>query len=122
METMEARLYNAEDMQHEFGFGLPDDCDAVIELVSAGKTQYFALSNREDAQTWVNTLKQMRQDSITRKMGHSNVPYPKEWVALDSASKRLRDRKSRIQAKLENMEKREMEMQSLGGGSLGYYS
>lgn len=121
VDTMEARLYNLEELEHEFGFGLPSSCEAVIELNSAGKTQYFALSDMEEAQTWVNTLKQMRQDCITRKMGHSKVPYPKEWVALDSAAKRLRDKKSRIQAKLASMEKKEMEMQSLGGGNLGYY-
>lgn len=126
MDTMEAKLYvNAQETETEFGHigPLPDDCEAVIELTSVGKTQYFALSDKEEAQTWVNTLKQMRQDCITRKMGHSNnVPYPREWVALDSAARRLRDRKGRIKEKLESMERREMEMQSLGGGAnLGYY-
>jgi hypothetical protein len=111
-------------METEFGHYLgllPNGCEAIIELTSVGKTQYFALSDKEEAQTWVNTLKQMRQDNITRHMGHSKVPYPREWVALDSAAKRLRDRKGRIKEKLESIERKEMEMQSLGGGNLGYY-
>ena len=120
MDTMEARLHT-DDIEDEFGFGLPPDCQAVLELSSVGKTQYFALSEKEEAQTWVNTLRQMRQDCITRKMGHSKVPYPREWVAFDSAAKRLIDKKNRVKAKLESLDRKEMEMQNLGGGNLGYY-
>ena len=120
MDTMEARLHT-DDIEDEFGFRLPPDCQAVLELSSVGKTQYFALSEKEEAQTWVNTLRQMRQDCITRKMGHSKVPYPREWVAFDSAAKRLIDKKNRVKAKLESLDRKEMEMQNLGGGNLGYY-
>jgi hypothetical protein len=121
MDTMEARLYNLDEMTQEFGFGLPNDCEAVLKLTSVGKIQYFALSDKEEALTWVNTLKQMRQDCITRKMGHSSVPYPREWVAFDAAAKNLREKKRRIKEKMELIDKREIEMQSMGGGNLGHY-
>ena len=117
MDTLEAKLHT-EDLNEEFGFGTPSDSEAVIELTSAGKTQYLAISDKEEAQLWVNTMKQCRQDCITRKMGHSNVPYPREWVALDSAATRLREKKNRIKEKMEQMDRKEMEMQNLGG----YYS
>eukprot|EP00956_Cyclotella_meneghiniana_P002290 scaffold2600_cov73-Cyclotella_meneghiniana.AAC.8 len=121
MDTLEAKLYT-EDLNEEFGFGTPLDCEAVIEITSVGKTQYLALSDKEEAQLWINTMKQCRQDCITRKMGHSNVPYPSEWVALDSAAKRLREKKNRIKEKMEQMDRKEMEMQSMGGNLGGYYS
>ena len=77
---------------------------------------------------WVNTLRQMRQDAISRSMGHTHGnPYPAKWKAFDVSAKRLADKKTRIKNKLEEMNRKEQEMQSLGGSgivgaNMGYYS
>jgi hypothetical protein len=55
-------------------------------------------------------------------MGHSKVPYPREWVAFDAAAKRVRDQKSRIRDRLVAMDRREQEMQTMGGATMGYFS
>mmetsp|Transcript_17129 Transcript_17129/g.35743 ORF Transcript_17129/g.35743 Transcript_17129/m.35743 type:complete len:240 (-) Transcript_17129:169-888(-) len=104
---------------------VPDGYNVVFEVSSVGKTQYFAVESREEALTWVNSLRQGQQDVITRNMGHSKIPYPKEWTAFDASAKRLRDQKLRIKQKLEQLDKKEQEMQTMGaGGSIGggYYS
>lgn len=102
---------------------LPAGYNEVFEISSVGKTQYFAVESREDATAWVNSLRQAQQDIITRNMGHSKIPYPKEWAAYDASAKRLRDQKFRIKNKLEQMDKKEQEMASFGaGGTGGIYS
>eukprot|EP00571_Detonula_confervacea_P015027 CAMPEP_0172309104 /NCGR_PEP_ID=MMETSP1058-20130122/9491_1 /TAXON_ID=83371 /ORGANISM="Detonula confervacea, Strain CCMP 353" /LENGTH=207 /DNA_ID=CAMNT_0013021663 /DNA_START=238 /DNA_END=857 /DNA_ORIENTATION=+ len=119
--TTDSRIISNEDVASgEFNIVLdllPEGCNAVIEISSIGKTQYFAVESREEATTWVNSLRQMQQDIITRNMGHSkDIPYPSEWNAFDASAKRLMDQKTRIKNKLEVMNKKEQEMQSLGGG------
>ena len=106
---------------------LPEGYNAIFELSSIGKTQYFAVESKEEADIWVNSIKQMRQEAISRAMGHTNIPYPKEWTSFDASAKRLCAQKQRIKNKLEVMNNKEQEMQSLGGGvggplSMGYYS
>ncbi|KAL7542846.1 hypothetical protein ACHAXR_012944 [Thalassiosira sp. AJA248-18] len=107
---------------------LPEGCNAVFEVSSIGKTQFFAVESREEAMMWVNSLRQLRQDAITRNMGHSkDIPYPSDWKSFDVSAKRLKDQKMRIKNRLEAMDKKELEMQALGGGSapgpgVGYFS
>lgn len=120
--TTDARIITSNDVEDgEFSpvlDVLPDGCNAVFEVSSIGKTQYFAVESREEAMLWVNSLRQMRQDAITRNMGHSkDIPYPKEWKSFDASAKRLKDQKARIKSKLEAMDRKEQEMRSLGGGS-----
>eukprot|EP00585_Thalassiosira_rotula_P008325 CAMPEP_0196151890 /NCGR_PEP_ID=MMETSP0910-20130528/34470_1 /TAXON_ID=49265 /ORGANISM="Thalassiosira rotula, Strain GSO102" /LENGTH=225 /DNA_ID=CAMNT_0041415357 /DNA_START=184 /DNA_END=861 /DNA_ORIENTATION=+ len=99
---------------------LPEGCDALFVISSIGKTQYFAVESREEAMTWVNSLRQMRQDAITRNMGHSkDIPYPDEWKSFDKSAKRLKDQKTRIKSRLDAMNRKEQEMQSLGGAGGG---
>mmetsp|Transcript_16510 Transcript_16510/g.35882 ORF Transcript_16510/g.35882 Transcript_16510/m.35882 type:complete len:246 (-) Transcript_16510:176-913(-) len=132
--TADARIISTDDGPGEFSdIGeinvvlnlLPAGYSAVFVVSSIGKTQYFAVENREEAMLWVNSLRQMRQDAITRNMGHSkDIPYPAEWKSFDASAKRLKDQKTRIKNKLEAINKKEQEMQSLGGASagLGYLS
>ena len=106
---------------------LPEGYNAIFELSSIGKTQYFAVESKEEANIWVNSIKQMRQEAISRAMGHTNIPYSKEWTSFDASAKRLCAQKQRIKNKLEVMNKKEQEMQALGGGvggpmTMGYYS
>ncbi|KAL3816532.1 hypothetical protein ACHAXA_011831 [Cyclostephanos tholiformis] len=104
---------------------LPGGCRAIFEVSSSGKTHRFAVETMEEATIWVTSLRQMRQDAITRGMGHSaGVPYPPRWESFDMSARRLVDKKTRIKRRLEAMDKREIEMQIVGGGgmSTGYYS
>eukprot|EP00567_Pseudictyota_dubia_P008387 CAMPEP_0197440770 /NCGR_PEP_ID=MMETSP1175-20131217/7193_1 /TAXON_ID=1003142 /ORGANISM="Triceratium dubium, Strain CCMP147" /LENGTH=214 /DNA_ID=CAMNT_0042970939 /DNA_START=171 /DNA_END=815 /DNA_ORIENTATION=+ len=103
---------------------LPPGSDAVFSVSTFGKTQYFAVSSKEECSTWVNSLREGRQSAITRTMGHSShVPYPKSWEYFDTLGSSLMKRKERIKQK---MAEKEMEMTTLDagvGGSLhrGYY-
>ena len=122
--TTDARVISNDELASgDFGVIfdlLPEGCNAMFELSSIGKTQYFAVESREEAMMWVNSLRQMRHDSITRNMGHSkDIPYPQAWNAFDASAKRLRDQKTRIKRKLEAIDMKEQEMQSLGGVSAG---
>ncbi len=119
--------YDYDDVVHGPGGlleTLPAGCRAAFEVSSSGKTRYFAVQTAEEAATWVTSLRQMRQDAITRKMGHSGgVPYPRNWESFDASARRLGEKRSRIKSRLEAMEKREVEMQTMGGGvSMGYFS
>lgn len=126
--TTDARIITQDDVDSgEFNVvldHLPEGCNAVFEISSIGKTQYFAVESREEAMAWVNSLRQMQQDGISRNMGHSkDIPYPSEWKSFDASAKRLMDQKARIKTKLQAMDKKEQEMQTLGGGpGMGYYS
>lgn len=105
---------------------LPPDFNAVFEVSSIGKTHYFAVESREEATAWINSLRQMKQDTITCCMGHSgDMDYPKSWAAFDLSATRLKAQKSRIKNKLEAMNNRDQEMQSFGMDgtiSRGYYA
>lgn len=127
LETVEARFVDEGEYHDglEMMFQqLPPGCDAVFSVSTFGKTQYFAVSSKEECTTWVNSLREGRQAAITRSMGHSsNVPYPKSWQYFDSLGLSLMKRKERIKQK---MAEKEMEMTSFDaglGGSLprGYY-
>ncbi len=128
--TAEARIISSESDNEDYSFVfdlLPEDCHAVFEVSSIGKTQYFAVASKEEATIWVTSIRQMKQDAITRNMGHSrDIPYPKEWRAFDESARRLKDQKIRIKSKLEAMNRKEQEMTSLGAGAgginMGYYS
>lgn len=102
---------------------LPPGYQAIFEVSSVAKTQYFAVQSSEDALLWVNTLKEMRQACITRQMGHSkDMGYPENWAKFDTSARRLIERKARINSRLEALNKKEQEMQTLGGSGVGYYS
>ena len=130
IDVSEARIISRDDMGTSNEFNclldlLPDGCDSVFELSSLAKTQYFAVESREEALAWVNSLRQMRQDSITRNMGHSkDIPYPRKWVSFDASARRLQEQKERIKNRMNALDKKEQEMQSLGvgAGNMGYFS
>ena len=79
------------------------------------KRQYYAVATREDALVWVNTLRQARQDTITRTMGHArNQVYPYEY--FDALGSSLVKSKNRIRAQIEQTTLREMELTTMGTG------
>lgn len=105
---------------------LPPGCSAVFSVSTFGKTQYFAVSTREEANTWVNSLREARQAEITRSMGHaSHVPYPRSWEYYDSLGTSLLRQKDRIRKRLQESNMKQMDINGLGdaGGSMprGYY-
>jgi len=129
IDTTEARIISRDDTErsdNEFNclLDLVPDGHVVFEVSSMTKTQYFAVESREEAVAWVNSLRQMRQDAITRNMGHSkDVPYPKKWESFDASARRLQEHKRRIKNRMDALDRKEQEMQNLGGpGSMGYFS
>ena len=119
--TADCRALSPDDKSSEFGGTLgvvPAGCGAagaVFAVSSSGKTRYFAVESPEEARVWVDSLRQMRQSAITRKMGHSKMPYPAEWESFDASARRLKDRKTRIRQKMDAMERKDQEMVSMGG-------
>lgn len=129
IDITEARIISRNDTSTSNEFNclldlLPDGCDTVFEVSSLAKTQYFAVESREEALAWVNSIRQMRQDSITRNMGHSkDVPYPKQWESFDASARRLQQQKERIKNRMSALDQKEQEMQTLGGSAnMGYFS
>lgn len=103
---------------------LPGGCESVFMVSTLRKRHCYAVSTREDALTWTNSLHQGRQEAITRSMGHSNTPYPKSWQYFDGLGKSYVKSKDRIHDRLEESNAREMEMTNIGdGGPLprGYF-
>lgn len=96
---------------------LPSFCDGYFSTCSQnGKTHYYAVSTREDAQVWVSSIVSRRQEVITQEMGHSQVPYRKSWEGIDASGKRIWESKQRIQKRLDRQERREMELVVMGMG------
>uniref|UniRef100_A0A7S0AM20 PH domain-containing protein n=1 Tax=Minutocellus polymorphus TaxID=265543 RepID=A0A7S0AM20_9STRA len=105
---------------------LPPGCDSIFTVSTFGKTQYFAVTSREDANTWVNSLREARQSAITRSMGHaSHVPYPAAWQYIDSLGVSLARSKDRIHKKLAESKMKQMDIGTFGdvAGPMprGYY-
>ena len=125
IDVTEARIISRGDNEFNSLLDLlPDSCDTVFEVSSLAKTQYFAVESREEALAWVNSIRQMRQDSITRNMGHSkDIPYPKQWESFDASAKRLQEQKERIKHRMSALDEKEQEMQTMGGSAnMGYLS
>lgn len=125
MDKIDANLLvSVEDDEMAPAFaGLPPGYDSIFTVSTFGKKHYYAVTSRDEALAWVNSLRQNRQEAITRSMGHANnMPYPKNWAYFDSLGKSLQKSKQRIKAKVEQYNTREMEMASVvGGGPRGYY-
>jgi len=107
---------------------LPEGYTCIFSIRTVRKTQYYAVSNEEQALVWINSLRQARQESITRNMGHApKDSYPTSWSYYDNLAERYVQKKQRIRDKMEQNTLREMEMTDLtgnsGGGPLprGYY-
>jgi hypothetical protein len=91
------------------------------------KVTYYATSTQLDAQTWINTIRNARQECITTQMGHSKIPIRKEIEVLNCMGKRIVDQKQRISDLIRRREMEDIELTCLhGGGSSsalprGYY-
>jgi len=106
---------------------LPPFCNAVFSIKSIDKTRYYAVETEDEAVTWVNSIRQGRQECIKRKMGHAeHVPYPKSWEHYDRVGDQAAKQHKRIKESVARHETRDTEMSiaSLGDGvsARGYYS
>jgi len=109
----------ADDMAVAFSL-LPPGYDSIFTVSTFGKKHYYAVASREEALSWVNTLRQQRQETITRSMGHAaNMPYPKAWAYFDSLGRSLQKSKQRIKEKVEQHNMREMELADMPRGYYG---
>jgi len=97
---------------------------SIFSISTFGKTRYYAVSSTEQqAETWVNFIRDGRQEVITRSMGHSNVPLPTSWRYFDSLANDLVNSKNRIRKRVEHLERREIEMTGfIDTSPRGYYS
>jgi hypothetical protein len=105
---------------------LPPGYSSVFCISTLRRKHYYAVADKDEALTWVRSLQETRQESITRNMGHANhVPYPKSWDYFDSLAKNLVKSKERIKEKMEGSRMRELEMTNFTEAnpmSRGYHS
>lgn len=89
------------------------------------KKYYYSCANPEEALVWVNTLREARQEVMTRTMGHATKDsVPSSWTHYDNIGASLVRRKERIRTRLQESNLRELEMSNLmEGGPIprGYY-
>ena len=121
LKGVSARIIDSEDDDID-GDGLeaimenlPPGVNAIFALSSFGKSRYFAVATREEAVTWVNSIREARQESITRSMGHSKMPYPKSWNYFDRVAATLIKKKERMQLRNRQSINTEFENASIGG-------
>jgi hypothetical protein len=99
---------------------------SVVCVSTLRKNHYFACESRAEALTWVNSVREARQEAVTRSMGHAaRDSYPQQWTYFDSLGASLMERKDRIRHRMEQSNLRELEMMSLtdaGSAPQGYYS
>jgi hypothetical protein len=103
----------------------PGARSAVFAVANGYKKYYFAANTEEAARVWVTSLKQARQEAITRSMGHAaSNSYPPVWESFDRLGDREMRRKDNLRRRLREISQSELEMSGLNdGGSLprGYY-
>jgi len=103
---------------------LPVGYTKIFTVSTLRRRHYYAVSDSEEASLWLRSLREARQESITRNMGHaSNVPYPPSWKHFDALGKDLVKSKDRIRERMEMSGIEGMEMAAFTEGQIprGYY-
>lgn len=127
LDSIDSQLLAVDDEMAPAFCHLPPGYDTIFTVSNYfGKKHYYAVTSREEGLSWVNSLRQNRQEAITRSMGHAgNMPYPKSWAYFDSLGQSLQKSKERIKQKVEQHNMREMELSGIGGGGVassgGFY-
>lgn len=123
-QTMDVRMLLSTEDGVEY-VPTPPGIGAVFVVSTFRKKQYYGVTTRNEALTWIKSIEEGQQEATRRSMGHTkDVPYPKSWECFDSLGSSLVKSKERIQTKISESEGREMEMSSFGErGALprGYY-
>lgn len=122
VQTVTVKIATAEETREIAS--LPPGFSTIFTLSTLSRKHYYAVRDREEAMLWIRSLAEAKQELITRKMGHSKVPYPKSWTYFDSLGGSLVKSKERIKKRMEHSRLQEMEMSNFtDGGPLprGYY-
>lgn len=96
----------------------------VVCISTMRKRSYYACNTREDALTWVNSIREAQHESVTRSMGHAaRDSYPQKWTYFDSLGSSLVTSTDRIRHRIEQSNLRELEMIHLtdGAAPLGFF-
>jgi hypothetical protein len=116
--------------EYDFGgvtiheLGLPTSYRGIFCVSNLSKLTYFACLTNTEAQTWVNSIREGRQETIKRQMGHATKDsYPPLWDHFDTLGRSLAQSKQRIRKRIEQQNNNDMELVNVSGGSLprGYY-
>lgn len=92
---------------------LPPNYECIFLISTFKKKHYYAVQSREEAQAWVNSLRQAQQEVIKRNMGHAgNMPYPSLWEYIDNLGRKFKNKKERINARVEELNQKDLEMKS----------
>lgn len=127
LDSLDVQLVMRSDpdlMFLDFEKDIPSGYGAVFCISNLRKKYYFACSDISEATTWINSLRQARQESVTRSMGHApQDSYPPKWKYFDSHGRSLLKSKDRIHMKMEQQSLHEMELIGISGGPIprGYY-
>merc|ERR1712218_555844 len=106
----DVRIIQNEDLEEGIP-ELPDGYESLFSITTFGKIRYYATLNNEHAVTCVNSLREGRQEAITRSMGHAaNIPYPSSWKYFDALGKDLSNSKKRVRKKVDEMNQKNIEM------------
>jgi hypothetical protein len=96
---------------------LPLGLKCVFSVSRLHKKHYYATADREQATSWLNSLREARQEAITRRMGHApDASFPKAWTNFDNLGRNLMKSKDRIRARIEDHNLRELEMSNVVEG------
>jgi len=101
-----------------FAADLPSICSGYFSITSAGETRHYAVATKEEATTWINSIRQGRQANIELTMGHDKRPYPESWRYIDAMGDERVKRHGRIKEIMVGSEKREMEMMEFMNGGI----
>lgn len=123
----DVQLFTSQSSSHdgvEF-VSTPPSVGAIFCISTYGKRQYYGVSTRDEAFTWINSLQEGKQEATRRSMGHADsMPYSKQWQYFDNLGANFVKSKDRIKNKIVETETREMEMTTFGErGAIprGYY-
>lgn len=114
--------HEANDDVIAFAGDLPTFCSGYFSITSDGETRYYAVEAKEDANTWINSLRQGRQANIELAMGHDRSPYPSSWKYIDAMGDERVQRNKRVKEIVKRSDQKEMEMMNfMDGGRGGHF-
>ena len=91
------------------------NCNGYFTITAHGKSKHYATETQLEAQTWLNTLHQARQECITTFMGHSRKPMSRQVEYANRMGKSIVERKERITNLIRKKELDEIELMCLNG-------
>jgi len=90
---------------------IPPSCRSLLSIRTFSKVQYFFIEGQE-ASVWVRCIRQAKQECVTRRMGHSRIPYPRNLAYIDQLGEEFLRKNRRMKKKLEEWQDKDMEMRA----------